>query len=312
MRALVTICGDQLLPAAELLGLMVVDPARAELALVDLREPSAVAQASGLRRDLPRVVVVGDEQAPLAEALGFAADSIARSCEPAVLGPLVAGVLPRARRRSTRTVIVTSIRGGVGRTLLVANLARRIAPNRSALCVDLTGDGALSSWLGASASRWSDLESLADELTAEHLGVVASECGPGLRLVGGPPFAPSLRLARAAIRAALDLSEVVLVDAPPLAHDITREAMAAADRLIVASYEDPVSLGCLAAAEIPDGAWLVASQSNATSIAGREVFRSLPRAEAAVAASSSPPRAVGGVLGRAYDELAEIIALDAT
>lgn len=312
MRALVAICGAELTPAAEALGLMVVDPARADLALIDLRDQGAVRLAGGLRRDLPRVVVVADDQVDVAEALGVASTSIARSCEPAVLGPLVAAALPQARRRSTRSVLVTSVRGGVGRSLLVANLARRIAPARSTLCIDLTGDGALGTWLGARAPAWSDLEGVADELTAEHLAVIASETSPSLRLVGGPPFAPSLRLARAVVRAALDLSEIVLLDAPRLAEVVTRDLVPAVDRLIVMSYEDSVSMSCLAAADIPDAAWLISSQSVATSLAGRDVFRSLPRAESAVAAASSPARGVGGVLGKAYDELAEIIAIDAT
>jgi hypothetical protein len=42
------------------------------------------------------------------------------------------------------------------------------------------------------------------------------------------------------------------------------------------------------------------------------VFRALPRADGAIAAAASRPTAVGGVLGKAYDGLAEIIAIDAT
>jgi hypothetical protein len=298
--------------AAEILGLMVVAPERADLALIDLRDPDAIRLAGGLPRDVPRVVVLDDDQIGIAEALGVASASLARSDEPAVLGPLIATALPAARRRATRSVAVTSVRGGVGRSLLIANLARRIAPSRSTLCIDLTADGSLGSWLGVTPSGWFDLEGLADELTAEHLAVVACEVAPGLRLVGGPPIAPSLRLARAAVRAALDLSEIVLLDAPPLAHNLSRELIPSVDRLIVMSYDDPISVACLASADIPEGAWLVASQSVASSIAGRDTFRSLPRAESAVAAAASPPRSVGGVLGRAYDELAEIIAIDAT
>ena len=84
------------------------------------------------------------------------------------------------------------------------------------------------------------------------------------------------------------------------------------DRIVVMSYDDPISLAALASADIPEDAWLVASQSTATSLSGREVFRTLPRAEAAIAAAASRPGAVGGALGRAYDELAEIVAIDST
>ena len=304
--------GAELASAAEVLGLIAVDATRADLALVDLRDPEALAHAAALAPEFPRVVVLGDDQVALAGALGIPSHSIARSCEPAVLGPLIAATLPQARRGSTRSILVTSARGGAGRSLLVSNLARRLALVRATLCLDLTGDGTLSWWLGATASGWSDLEDLTDELTAEHLGVVATEAAPGLRIVGGAPYAPSVQLAQSAFRAALELSEVVLVDAPTLADERTRRLVGAVDRVIVLSYDDPISIAALASADVPEGAWLIASQSIATSLCGRDVFRTLPRAESAIAAATSRPNALGGALGKAYDELAEIIVIDAT
>ena len=304
--------GADLASAAEVLGLIAVDATRADLALVDLRDPEALAHAAALAPEFPRVIVLGDDQVALAGALGIPSHSIARSCEPAVLGPLIAATLPQARRGSTRSILVTSARGGAGRSLLVSNLARRLALVRATLCLDLTGDGTLSWWLGATASGWSDLEDLTDELTAEHLGVVATEAAPGLRIVGGAPYAPSVQLAQSAFRAALELSEVVLVDAPTLADERTRRLVGAVDRVIVLSYDDPISVAALASADVPEGAWLIASQSIATSLCGRDVFRTLPRAESAIAAATSRPNALGGALGKAYDELAEIIVIDAT
>jgi hypothetical protein len=304
--------GAELASAAEVLGLIAVEPARADLALVDLRDAESLTLAAALAPELPRVVVLGDDQVALAGALGVPGRAVARSCEPAVLGPLIAATLPPARRASTRSILVTSARGGPGRSLFVANLARRLPPLRTTLCLDLTGDGTLSWWLGATAPGWSDLEALADELTAEHLGVVATEAATGLRIVGGPPYAPSLRLAESAFRAALELSEIVLIDAPILADERTRRLAASVDRVIVMSYEDPISVAALASADVPEGAWVIASQSSATSLAGRDVFRALPRGEAAIAAATSRPSALGGALGRAYDELAEIVAIDTT
>jgi Mrp family chromosome partitioning ATPase len=304
--------GPELAASAEVLGLIAVETARADLALVDLRDAEALSQAATLAPELPRVVVLADEQLALAGALGIPSRCVARSCEPAVLGPLIAATLPSAKRSSTRSILVTSARGGAGRSLLVANLARRLAPLRATLCLDLTGDGTLGFWLGAASGSWSDLEDLTDELTAEHLGVVATDAAPGLRLVGGPPFAPSIQLAQAAFRAARGLSEVVLVDAPTLADERTRRLAGSVDRVIVMTYDDPVSIAALAAADVPEGAWLIASQSMATSLGGRDVFRALPRAEGAIAAATSRPNALGGALGKAYDGLAEIIAIDAT
>jgi hypothetical protein len=304
--------GPDLAAAADVLGLIAVETARADLALIDLRDADALFQAATLAPELPRVVVLADEHVALAGALGIPSRSVARSCEPAVLGPLIAATLPSARRGSTRSVMVTSARGGAGRSLLVANLARRLAPVRATLCLDLTGDGTLGFWLGAPSRSWSDLEDLTDELNSEHLGVVATEAAPGLRLVGGPPFAPSVQLAESAFRAALGLSEVVLVDAPTLADERTRRLADSVDRVIVMSYDDPISVAALASAEVPESAWLIASQSIATSLGGRDVFRALPRAESAIAAATSRPNALGGALGKAYDGLAEIIAIDLT
>ena len=82
--------------------------------------------------------------------------------------------------------------------------------------------------------------------------------------------------------------------------------------MIVMSYDDPISIAALACADVPEGAWLIASQSSATSLTGRDVFRTLPRAEGAIAAVTSRPSALGGPLGKAYDDLAELIAIDAT
>jgi Mrp family chromosome partitioning ATPase len=304
--------GPELAASADVLGLIAVEAAQADLALVDLRDAEALSQAAALPPELPRVVVIAGEQLALAGALGVPGRSIATSCEPAVLGPLIAATLPSAARGSTRSIMVTSVRGGAGRSLLVANLARRLAPLRATLCLDLSGDGTLGFWLGAQSRSWSELEDLTDELTAEHLGVVAADAVPGLRLVGGPPFAPSVQLAQSAFRAALGLSEVVLIDAPTLADERTRRLAGSVDRVMVMSYDDPISIAALAAADVPESAWLIASQSIATSLGGRDVFRALPRAEGAIAAATSRPTALGGALGKAYDGLAEIIAIDAT
>jgi hypothetical protein len=304
--------GAELAWAADVLGLIAVEATRADLAVIDLRDAEALSRAMTLAPELPRVVVLSEEQVAFAGALGIPSRSVGRSCEPAVLGPLIAATLPPAKRGSTRSIVITSARGGSGRSLLVSNLARRLAPFRSTLCLDLMADGTLSWWLGAKAASWSDLEGLADELTAEHLGVVATEAGPGLRVVGGPPYAPTVRLAQSAFRAALELAELVLVDAPILSDERTRQLIAAADRVIVVSYDDPISTAALAAADVPDGAWLIASQSTASSLCGRDVFRALPRAEGTVAAATSRPSALGGPLGKAYDEIAEIIAIDVT
>ncbi|HEY7624263.1 MAG TPA: hypothetical protein VIA63_04490 [Candidatus Limnocylindria bacterium] len=313
MRVRAVVCGGrEIADAAAVLGVtVVVDPSEAELALVDLRDPDGVARAAILPPDLRRVAVVGEPHVTLAGALGVRPDSIARSCEPALLGPLIAAVLPSSRRRATRSILFTTVRGGTGRTLLASNLARRLASGRSTVVLDLSADGTLAWWLGATPTSWADLESLVDELSAEHLGVVATDAVPGLRVVGGPPRAPSARLAHAALKSALDLAEMVLIDAPPLADERTTLLAGAVDRVLVTTYDDPVSVAAMSAADVPAEAWIIVSQSAATAIAGRDVFRALPRAADAIAAAAMRAAAIGGPLGRAYDELADLLAIDA-
>ena len=296
MKVRVALCGGaDLAASAQTLGLTLADEGQADIALIDLRDPTAIVRAAALPGTLPRVVVVSEAHDEL----------------PAVLGPLIAAALPPAARRATRSLLVTGVRGGVGRSLLAANLARRLATSRSTIGLDLTGSGVLAWWLGANAASWSELEDLTEELTAEHLAVVASETAPGLRVVGGPPCAPSPPLGRAALRVGLELAELVVVDAPILAEERTRDLLAAVDRVLVLTYDDPVSLASLDAADLPDDVWLIASQSAAMAPAGRDVFRAIPRAEGAIAAAAVSRRAVGGDAGKAYDELAELIAIDA-
>jgi len=313
MKVRAIVCGgDELRSSASALGIVVADAATADLALIDLRDPSAVGQAAILPRELARVAVIDDAQRDIVAALGIRAGLAAASCEPAVLGPLIAAALPPSRRRATRSVLITSVRGGSGCSLLAANLCRRLAPVRSTLALDTSGGIGLSWWLGATAAGWHDLEDLSDELTAEHLAVVALEAAPGLRIAGGPPDAPSVAVCRAAVRAALELVEFVVIDGASVAEERTRELAALVDRALVVTYDDPASVAALTTAEIPQDAWIIASQSLAATIGGHEVFRALPRAEHEVAAAASGPRAVGGRLGAAYDELAELLVIDAS
>jgi len=312
VSARAAICGgDDLRAAAAVLGLEPCDAARPDVVLVDLRDAPACAAAAALESSIPRVAIAGESERALAAALGYDAMSIASTCEPAALGPLVVAALPRTPRPATRVVVVTGARGGVGRTLLVANLARRLASRLAVAAVDATGTGALGWWLQCAPRTWTELEGLTDELTAEHLAVVAAESA-GVRVIGGAPVAPTRALAESTVRAAASLAELVLVDAPVLADERALALVGRAERVLILSYDDPLSLATLDASDMPADAWLMASQSRTARIGERAAFRALPRDEAAVGAALSGRRAAGGALGHAYDELAELIALDAS
>jgi hypothetical protein len=294
------------------LGIEIVEPEKASVAVVDLRDAQFVSMAAGLPRELPRIVVMDDGHRPLIDALGFPLSAIASSCEPAVLGPLITSVIPAARRQATRSIVITSVRGGAGRTLLAANLARRLARQRPTLAVDLTGSGDLGWWLGAHPSSWRELEGMSEELNVDHLAVLAVEVAPGLRLAGGPPVAPSGPLALAAVRAGLELAELVVVDAANLAEPRTQLVVERADRVLVLTYADPVAIAALESIDLPPDAWLIGSQGSSLALGGHEIFRVLPRDEDAVTSAANGPRAASGALGAAYDDLAGLIAIDAS
>lgn len=301
-----TVCGASLSIAAAALGLEAVDE-RPDLVLVDLSDPVAVARAAEIGAEIPRVAVADPTQHALLRAAG-ASVALARSSEPAVLGPLISSAVPARPRPATRLLVVTSIGGGVGRTLLVANLAARLAARSSVLVVDATGSGAASWWLRLAAAPWSDLEGLVDELTVEHLAIVAAE-RDRLRVVGGAAAMPSLPLLLASARAAVSLADLVIVDAPALPDERAIALREIADRCIVLARDDPASAPALGEV-VDERIWLLASRSREPVLHGHQTLRAIPDDPPAVTAASRGPDAVGGALGRAYDDLAELVAID--
>jgi len=303
----VAICGgDELRAACEVLGLAPADRVP-RLVIVDLRSPGAAREASAFAAEIPRIVVATEEQAESLAAFGAERVHVAASADPAILGPLVARSLPAAVRDRTRIVTLTAARGGTGRTICAAALARRLAADRTVMAIDATGTGALGWWLTSAPRSWSELEALVGELRDEHVELVATAIAPRLSLVGGPPAIPSAAVLEATISAARALADVVLVDAPLLSDERARLAAARSDRVLVFSYADAASRAALAEAEVPAGAWLVGSQASID-----DAFRILPRDESAVATALSRRGPIGGALGRAYDELGELLAIDAT
>lgn len=280
------------------------------LAVVDLSDETAVAGAAAADA-AERVFVCGPSHVALVAATGVSSDRIAYDTDPAILGPVIARAFPRERRSATRTVAVTGVRGGVGRTLLVTNLAMRLATRLRICVIDATGSGNAAWWLRCDARPWSELEALADELSPDQLGVIANEARDNVHVVGGRGGVPTAAILAAAARAATHLDDLVILDLPPVfgwSGDAARERT---DRTLVLAYDEPLSLDVLDAGAAGD-AWLIASQTSASRLGAHEVFRSLPRDEGSVRAALGARAKAAGALGRAYDELAELVAIDAS
>lgn len=205
--------GPELRAGVVALGLEPVteDP---EVALIDARDREAVGRAAAVRAHVPRIVVVFETDLALIGALGLDPAHMVTSAEPAVLGPALMRVRPQRPRAATRIVVLTGVRGGVGRSLLAANLALRIATRLRVCVIDGTGHGAASWWLRCTPRPWTELEGLVEELTADHLSVIAEQIDPGIRVVGGISVAPTPALLAATMRAAAGLADLVIVDGP--------------------------------------------------------------------------------------------------
>lgn len=303
----VAVCGAVFGEALEVLDLEPVGE-RADLVLVDLADAAGVTAAAQIAPDVPRIVVGGPEQERLLRAAGCSV-AMAATAVPAAIGPLVAAARPPRSRGRTRLVVVTGPRGGAGRTLLVAGLAERLSVRASVLVLDATGSGAAAWWLRVAPGPWSDLEGLVEELTAEHLAVVAAE-RERLRVIGGVSPMPSVALLLAAARAAVGIAEVVIVDAPALFDDRTRALAESADRVLLVTTDDPPAVAATVGSLEDERVWWIASRCRAERLGARTAFRALPDDPAAVRAATRGPSIVGGALGRAYDELAEILAID--
>jgi hypothetical protein len=178
------------------------------------------------------------------------------------------------------------------------------------MAIDATGTGALGWWLAVEPRPWADLEALAGELRAEHVELVATPAGPRLAVVGGAPALPSADVLAMTIAAARERADLLLIDAPALPDDRAHTAATRSDRVLVLSYADAASRAALASADVPAGAWLIGSQCQADPPV--DAFRVLPRDERAIADALATQGRAGGALGRAYDELAELLAIDAT
>ena len=300
-------CGQTFAEAVAVLGLEPVDD-HPDLVLVDLDDDPAVERAASIPPDVPRIAVVGADRDRILRAAGSTVP-VALTSHPAAIGPLVAAITPAPARSPTRVIVVTGVAGGVGRTLLAVDLAVRLAAHASVLVLDATGTGAAGRWLGLAPGSWSDLEGLVDELTAEHIEVVASE-RERIRLIGATGAMPSPAVMAAAARVSRGAVDVVLVDAPSLVDERTRAVMDLADRILVVASEGAAASGLLDGVAGDDRTWIIASRTRGERLGHHPVMRSLPDDPASIRAAERARSVVGGALGRAYDDLAELLLLD--
>ncbi|HKW77767.1 MAG TPA: hypothetical protein VJQ09_01635 [Candidatus Limnocylindria bacterium] len=302
--------GEDLARSVRALGFEPADDG--DVAVVDLRDDEAVRRAASLPPNVSRVIVAGEHHREFVAAIGIDPARVISDWDPSILGPIVAGLLPKPRRTPTRVVLVTGVRGGVGRTLLATNLAWRISRRRSVCLIDATGTGVAAWWLGASARPWSSFEGLTQEMSPDHLSVAAESAAEHLRVLGGASAPPSVPLLETTVRAATGLDDTVIVDAPLIFDPLTTAIRATADRSLVLCYDDPASQAALAAAAVGTGDWLIASQVRSARVGQQRAFSCLPRDEGAIAAAIDARREVTGPLGRAYDDLADLLVIDAT
>lgn len=304
----VALCGPSFARAAEILGLDPVEEAP-DLVLVDLAQAAGIERAASFDAAIPRVVVPSSTTATLLRSLGTGPLRIAPGATAAELGPILAAALPRPRAQATRTIVITGIAGGCGRTLLAVGVAARLAARAPVMLIDATGSGAAGWWVGVEPSPWNDLEGLVDELTAEHLAIVAAETGQ-LRVVGGRGPMPSAELILATVWSARDLAALTIVDAPLCFDPRTRALTRQADRVLLLADGSPISVAQLTSIDPDRTWWVIGSRTKAERIGDRSALRSLPDDPSAVRAAARGPAPVGGPLGRAYDDLAELIAVD--
>lgn len=138
----ISICGGaDLREVAAELGL-VEGQGQPSLVLVDADDDTALADSRRLDPHAPRVFVAEAARAGLLTAAG-APHVVSRPLSAAVLGPVVFKV-EASRERAPRLLLFVSATGATGRTLLVANLALRLARHGAIVAVDATGSGGLA------------------------------------------------------------------------------------------------------------------------------------------------------------------------
>lgn len=143
-----------------------------------------------------------------------------------------------------KTITVTNLKGGVGKTALTAALGAFFAEKKRlrTLVVDLDGQRSLSFLIG---HRTDFEKNVLDVAAGEPLGACIVQCGKRLDLL---PATAGLYLAQPQpdtlrnLRAAFSGYDIVLFDTPPALGSVSMAAMCAADYVLCPSQADLLSV----------------------------------------------------------------------
>lgn len=146
-----------------------------------------------------------------------------------------------------KTLIVSSRKGGVGKTTLAVNLAAAYAQGARTLIIDLDVQGDASNWLGidesgeALAAALAGRSSLADAIRATAFGVDIAAGGEALGYGPAAVGADGLRVALNTIREGR--YGYVIIDCPPALNRVVLAGWRAApDGLVLIPVDGPPAL----------------------------------------------------------------------
>lgn len=220
-------------------------------------------------------------------------DALSRSIFEAVRLEAVRRPLGIVRKVRRQLVVVYSPKGGVGKSVLAANLAALLAkenPDLSIALVDLDlrfGDQAVLLDLDRSRSIL-DLLSVIDELTADAILNAVTTHSSGLRVLLPPPEPQQADLVREGhvrqvLLAMKRFHDLVIVDTTSALSDVTLAALELADRILQICTPDVLSIWkTRASLELWEGlgiseesVWLVFNRTSGRSEVQTEHIRDL-------------------------------------